>query len=136
MVDNSKEGCFSMRRLKWALIIMFLSGAAHAHDMTPTYPKLEISHVDGIYKTKMEIFNKRQDVEWYEIGVFDGEWNSIPFVSTYKVIKLPYLGHMQFEIYIRGVDKQRATYVCSKSKIKKEGNTKTAISSKICSKFK
>jgi hypothetical protein len=92
--------------------------------------------VSGVYKTTMEMFNKRQDVEWYEIGVFDSEWNSIPFVSSYKIIQLPYLGHVTFDIYVRASDKERATYICSKSKLRKVDTTKTSVSSKICSKFK
>lgn len=111
-------------------------GNAYAHEMTPTYPKLERAYIDGVYKTTMEMFNKRQDVEWYEIGVFDSEWNKIPFVSSYKLINLHYLGHVKFDLYIREQDKDRATYVCSKSKLRKENTSKTAVSSRICSKFK
>ena len=124
-----------MRSLKWFFVMLFC-GSAYAHEMTPTYPKLEPSHVSGVYKTTMEMFNKRQDVDWYEIGVFDSEWNSIPFVSSYKIFNLNYLGHVKFDIYIRESDKTRATYVCSKSKLRKEDTSKTAVSSRICSKFK
>jgi hypothetical protein len=121
---------------KYIMILMMAFGTAVAHEMTPTYPELEASHVTGIYKTTMEMFNKRKDVEWYEIGVFDNEWKPIPFVSSYKIIQLQYLGHVKFDIYIRADDKARATYVCSKSKLRREDSTKTAVSSRICSKFK
>jgi len=121
---------------KYIMILMMAFGTAVAHEMTPTYPKLETSHVNGIYKTTMEMFNKRKDVEWYEIGVFDNEWKSIPFVSSYKIIQLQYLGHVKFDIYIRADDRAKATYICSKSKLRKEDSTKTAVSSRICSKFK
>ena len=118
------------------MILMMLFGNAYAHEMTPTYPKLEPAFVSGVYKATMEMFNKRQDVEWYEIGVFDEDFNSIPFVSSFKLLNLNYLGHVKFDIYIRESDKNRATYVCSKSKLRKEDSTKTAVSSRICSKFK
>jgi len=116
--------------------VFLMSSVATAHEMTPTYPKLIPSHLDNVYKTTMEMFNKRADVEFYEIGVFDKEWNSIPFVTSYQVIKLRYLGHVAFDIYIRKEDVSRATYVCSKSKLRKDDKTKTAVSSRICSKFK
>jgi len=121
---------------KFIMLLMMVFGSAYAHEMTPTYPKLEQSFVDGVYKASLEMFNKRQDVEWYEIGVFDKDFKPIPFVSSFKMLNLRYLGHVNFDIYIRAQDKDRATYVCSKSKLRKESSTKTAISSRICSKFK
>ena len=83
-----------MNNLKWFLIGVLISVGiascteAIAHEMTPTYPKLEPSHLDGVYKTTMEMFNKREDVSYYEIGVFDKDKNPIPFVSSYKIIKM------------------------------------------------
>jgi hypothetical protein len=110
---------------------------AMAHEMTPTYPKLKPSHLSGISVATMKMFNKREDVEYYEIGVFDSEWKPIPFVTSYNIIKLDYLGHVTFDVYIRDKDKTRATYICSKSKLRKsEKNPRTAITSRICSKFK
>ena len=118
-------------------IILFLFLAlppAYAHEMVPTYPKLEPSYVENIWKAELEIFNKRKDVEYYEIGVFDEEWQPIPFVSSYKVIYLKYLGHLGFEIYVRASDADRAVYVCSQSKLRGDGSG-TLLASKICSKF-
>ena len=117
-------------------IIISWAVQATAHEMTPTYPKLRPSHLDNVYVTTMEMFNKRQDVEYYEIGVFDGEWKPIPFVSKYEIIKLKYLGHVKFDVYINNDDKKRAVYICSKSKIRKEEITRASIDSRICSKFK
>jgi len=115
-----------------------MGSAVFAHEMTPTYPKLEPSHLDGVVKTTMEMFNKRQDVEYYEIGVFDKDFNPVPFVTSYNIIKLSYLGHVTFDVYIRKADKDRAVYICSKSKLRKDdnGSVRTAVSSKICSKIK
>jgi len=121
---------------KWIIMFLLVSFPALAHEMTPTYPKLEPSHLDNVYMVTMEMFNKRDDVEYYEIGVFDKEWNPIPFVTSYKIIRLRYLGHVSFDVYIRKQDVSRAEYICSKSKLRKDGNTKTAISSRICSRFK
>ena len=125
-----------MKVLKYFIVGLMLALPVQAHEMVPTYPRLEVSHVDGLLKATMKMFNKRADVEYYEVGVFDKDFNPVPFVTSYNVFKLEYLGHVTFDIYIRAQDRDRAVYVCSKSKIRKDSNTKTAISSKICSKFK
>lgn len=125
-----------MNKLFFGFIGVILSLNVLSHEMTPTYPKLSPSHVDGISVTTIEMFNKRKDVEYYEIGVFDSEWNPVPFVSSYSIIKLKYLGHIKFEIYIRDADIERATYICSRSKLRANDETIPMVSSKICSKFK
>lgn len=104
--------------------------------MTPTYPKLRPSYMDEVYVTTMEMFNKRADVEYYEIGVFDAEWNPIPFVTKYEVINIKYLGHVTFDVYIRKQDVGKAEYICSQSKLRKDDKVRTAVSSKICSKIR
>jgi len=122
--------------MKRIFIILMMVGIVHAHEMVPTYPKWQNSHVDGVSKTTMEMFNKRDDVEWYEIGIFDKDWKPVSFVTTYKIVNIKYLGHLNITVYINNQDKKRAVYVCSKSKIRKQDKTVTAISSRICSKFK
>lgn len=117
-----------------AVILLLLSGFSYAHEMTPTYPKWEPSHVEGVWKTKLKMFNKRSDVEWYEIGVFDKEWQPVYFVSSYKLIKMPYLSHVEFEVYVSTPDK--AEYICSKSKLKANLDKESMIASRICSRFK
>ena len=124
-----------MKKIAILIMLVFAVGA-QAHEMTPTYPKLVPSHLDQVYKTTMEMFNKREDVEFYEIAVFDKEWNPIPFVTSYQIIRLKYLGHVTFDVYIRKADVSRAEYICSKSKLRKDDNVRTAVSSRICSRFK
>jgi hypothetical protein len=106
------------------------------HEMVPTYPKLGPSHIDGLYKTTMTIFNKRQEVEYYEVGVFTEEWRPIPFVSNYKIHKIPYLTSVSVDLYVRAQDRNNVTYICSTSKLRVEDRTRTAVSSKICSMIK
>ena len=124
------------------VLVAFLLGGitislkAYSHEMTPTYPVWERAHLAGILKTKMEMFNKRSDVEYYAIGVFDKDWKPVPFVSAYSVVKLKYLGHLVFDVYINEEDKSIVEYICSKSKLRKEAEIRTAVSSRICSKFK
>lgn len=125
-----------MRTFIMSLMMASLVSVANAHEMTPTYPKLEPSHLDGVVKSTMQMFNKREDVEFYEIAVFDSEFKPVPFVTSYNIIKIKYLGHVTFDVYIRKSDMQRATYVCSRSKLRKDAKIRTAVASTICSKFK
>jgi hypothetical protein len=47
-----------MKAFIMSLMMVSLVSVAHAHEMTPTYPKLEPSHLDGVVKTTMQMFNK------------------------------------------------------------------------------
>lgn len=103
-----------------------------AHEMTPTYPKFSLSFMPGISVTTMNIFNKRTDVSYYEIGVFTDEWEPVPFVSQYKVIPLKYLDTISFDIYVSNQAISSVEYICSISQMK----LGTTVSSKICSRVK
>ena len=83
----------------------------------------------------MEYVTDRRNKENY-IGVFDKDWKSIPFVTSYKILKLEYLNHIEFDVYIRNEDVKKAEYVCSLSKLKDNATNKPLISTKICSRFK
>ena len=122
------------RQVIAALII--LSSQAAAHEMTPTYPKWEPSHVNGVYKTTMEMFNKRDDVEWYEIGVFDKNWNPVNFVTSYRLFQMPHLSRVKFDVYVATPDVAVAEYICSKSKLRLISEQKTMVASRVCSRFK
>ena len=118
------------------MMLVLASSVLYAHEMVPTYPKWEPSLYNDVLKTTMEIFNKRTDVEYYEIAVFDRDWKSVPFVTAYKVIQLRYLGTASIDVYIKKADRNRVEYICSRSKIKKSSDLRTAVSSTICSRFK
>jgi hypothetical protein len=118
------------------LIGGLLSSAALSHEMTPTYLKLQPSYVEGIYETSVSVFNRRDDVQYYEVGVFDKDFNTIPFKTVYKIIKVDYLSQVNVDVYIRSQDVNRMVYVCSQSKLRKDNITKTAVASRICSKIK
>lgn len=118
----------------WSMIV--LANIANSHEFTPTYPKLKRSYVDGVMVTQMRLFNKRSDVEFYEISVYDVEWNRLPFASESRIIKVGYLKTKFFDIYIRESDMEMAEYICTQSKLKKEDVQSTGISSRICSRIK
>lgn len=109
---------------------------AQAHEMTPTYPEMSYSHLSGIKKTTLQLFNKREEIQFYEISVFDSEFNAIPFATPSRVLRIPYLQRATVEIYIRNSDLDRAHYICSESKVSAEQSVKTRIASRICSKIK
>lgn len=117
-------------------ILLGLSGVVNAHEMVPAYPTMKPSYITGVSVTNMKIFNRRDDVRYYEIGVFTSEWEPIPFASEEKIIKLEYLGKKTFEVYIRNSDLDDATYICTLSKLEKDNVRTTGVSSKICSKIK
>ena len=115
---------------------LLLCMSATAHEMTPTYPEWTPSHVNGVWKTTMEMFNKRKDVEWYEIGVFDKEWKPVNFVTSYRIFSMPHLSRVKFDVYVAAPDVGKAEYICSKSKLRLLSEQKTMIASRICSRFK
>jgi hypothetical protein len=102
----------------------------------PTYPKFENSFVEGVVYTKMELFNKRKEIGFYELGVFDADWNSLSFASESKLIRINYLETKHINVYIKKEDLKKAVYICTESKILKENVQATSIASKICSKIK
>tara|TARA_B100000497_G_scaffold123067_1_gene155110 strand:- start:1476 stop:1865 length:390 start_codon:yes stop_codon:yes gene_type:complete len=125
-----------MTMLRYVLLLIVMTTSAHAHEMVPTYPKLKPSYIEGLHQTAVTIFNKREDVEYYEIGAFTKDWKPIPFVTAYKVIPVPFLSTVTVDLYFRDEDKIIVTYICSKSKLRKSYESRTAISSRICSKVK
>lgn len=120
---------------RYLILLLGLSGYASAHEFTPTYPKLKQSYVQGVLYTTMTLFNKRSDIQYYELGVFDAEWNKVPFAVQDTIMQIKHLETKEIDIYIREKDKDEAVYICSKSKLVVEGKSKTSLSSRICSKI-
>jgi hypothetical protein len=118
------------------ILWLLLCGSVVAHDMTPTYPKWKMSFIPSANMTTMQIFNKRADVEWYQIGVFDKEWNSIPFVTRYKILNIKHLQRVKFDVYVNKTNAELVEYICSTSKLRGNDNFKPIVESRICSRFK
>ena len=115
---------------------LLLCGSVAAHDMTPTYPKWKMSFIPSAKMTTMQVFNKRSDVQWYEIGVFDKEWKPIPFVTRYKIINIKYLHRVRFDVYVNDKNAKVVEYICSTSKLRGNDDFKPIVESRICSRFK
>jgi hypothetical protein len=82
----------------------------------------------------MTLFNKRKDIEYYEISVYDKDWNPVPFASTQKLINVSYLSQKSVDIYIREKDFNRIEYICTTSKRILGDTQSSGIDSRICSK--
>lgn len=122
---------------RYLILLLVMSGYISAHEFTPTYPKLKNSYVEGVLYTTMTLFNMRKDVEYYEFGVFNAEWEKVPFaMQEEKVMRFKHLEKKKVDIYIREKDKEEVVYICSKSKLIVTGRAKTSVSSRICSKVK
>ena len=122
--------------IRLLLLLMVIPTFVLAHEMTPTYPELRQSHVNGVLVTSMTIFNRRSDVEFYEIQVFSEDWKPMPFAAIERIMKVEYLQTKTFDLYLRDSDIDNIMYVCTLSKLKKDSIEATAVASKICSKIK
>lgn len=116
------------------LAAIMLSKAAIAHEMVPAYLELKSAPVDKVYMTTFKIFNRRNDVDYYAVSVYDEKWNQIPFASFDRVFKVEHLKKKQVTVYIMEKDALSATYVCTASKL--YSGKGAPVTSRICSKIK
>jgi hypothetical protein len=118
------------------VMMLFLSGQAYAHQFLPTYPKFEQSFISEVSYVKMELFNRRKEVEYYELGVFDADWNALSFATENKLVQIKYLEIKNINVYVKNEDLKKVSFICTESKLRKGDSKQTLISSKICSKIK
>ena len=117
-----------------AVLVFILPNTVYAHEMVPAYPRLEPAFVDGIIKAELSLFNRRIDVDFYQITVFDKEWEPMPFATETNILQLEYLSRKKFTVYLKEEDLDKAGWVCTRSKLLK-GEGPAVVSSRICSKF-
>ena len=120
----------------FAAALISISGNAAAHELTPTYPEMRPSYINGVSVTTMKMWNRRSDASYYEISVFDEEWNELGFATSNRIMKMEYLEHRSFEVYIRDEDKDKASYICTTSKQLKDDVLSTGVKSRICSRIR
>jgi len=125
-----------MKYLLLFLVLALGGKQVWAHEFTPAYPTLEQSYMDGVLQTKMLLFNLRKDVTYYELDVFDKDWNKVPFAATDKIVEVKYLERKYIDVFVREKDKGRALYICSKSKLLSDNSNITMVATRICSKIK
>lgn len=122
-------------RFMIALLVALVHGPAMAHELTPTYPEMRSSFIDNVSVTNLQIFNRREDVRFYVIDVYTADWQPIQFATSQQVLEVDYLQKVNFEVYIRNRDLERAEYICTTSKLLTDNVESTGISSRICSKL-
>ena len=69
-------------RLYLIFVLCLFGFKSNAHEMTPTYPVLDSSYINGVVVAKMKLFNRRNDVEYYQIDVFTKDWKPVKFATT------------------------------------------------------
>ena len=122
-------------KLLLSVVFVFWASFGFAHEMTPAYPKFVTSYIDDVSVTKMKLFNRRDDVNYYKIEVWDNNWEPVPFASTNKIIKIGHNKSVSFDVYVQTKDLKYVVYICTISKNFKEDQKVTVIASRICSKI-
>lgn len=117
------------------LAAMLLSSNVAAHELTPTYFNFKPSYIEGVSTTTVELWNRRDDAEYYEIYVTDENWGRIPFATRDRIIRLPHLSREKINIYVKQEDIARVEFICSSSKQLKSDVKSTGIKSTICSRI-
>ena len=117
-------------------LLLMLSLNVAAHEMTPAYPKWKGSFIPSAKMTTMKVFNKRADVQWYQIGVFTSKFEPIPFTTRFKILHVEYLKTVKLDIYINEKNVKHAEYICSTSKLRGNDSFEPIVESRICSRFK
>ena len=76
----------------WVVLLGVLThGLVWGHEFTPTYPELETSYMPGVLKAEMHLFNSRKDINYYQVSVYDENWNPVKFATESKIIQMDYL---------------------------------------------
>lgn len=118
-------------------LLLFVSGFCGAHELTPTYPKLTPSYIPGVLSTHVVLWNARQDVSYYGVDVLDENMSPVSFIATGGDLKkVDYLGRSHIEVFVREEDKDKATFICTESKLNKGAAQRSLVASKVCSKIK
>lgn len=118
------------------LSLLVLSGYASAHEWTPTYPKLRMSHIQNVWVTEMKLFNGRSDIEYFDVRVFDKDMNKVPSAVIGNPVNVKYQSIEYIDVFIKNKDKNRAVYICSQSKALATSDSKPLLYTRICSKIK
>ena len=126
-----------MKNLKYYLAVAALaSGPVVAHELTPTYPKLTPSYIPGVLSTHVVLWNARQEIDFYKVDVLDADMTPVSFIATGGDLKkVDYLNRAHIEVFVREEDKDKATYICTESKLKRGSVQRSLVASKVCSKI-
>ena len=121
----------------FALLLILICGSATAHQWTPSHVQLRPSYVGGIHTATMKFYNSRDDVEYYQVQVTDGQFNPIKFAISGGENDVFHVRHRQYktiDVYVPSYEATRVVYICTRSMILKKFETTAIISSRVCSK--
>ena len=93
--------------------------------------------MSGIHTATMKFYNSRDDVEYYQVQVTDGQFNPIKFAIQGGNNDVFHVRHKQYktiDIYIPSHEVTRVVYICTRSMILKKFETASLVSSRVCSK--
>ena len=120
-----------------ALLLVLICGSATAHQWTPSHVQLRPSYVSGIHTAKMKFYNSRDDVEYYQVQVTDGQFKPIQFAISGGQSDVFHVRHRQYktiDVYVPSHEASRVVYICTRSMILKKFESTAIVSSRICSK--
>ena len=83
----------------------------------------------------MQLLNRRKEINYYEVGLFDKDFNELDFTTLNKIIKIKYGEKKDFDVYLRKSDLYKAVYICTASKILISNKSRAVVSSIVCSKL-
>ena len=116
-------------------LLLLSASQSNAHEMTPAYPQMKPTSVDGVVKFEMSLFNARDDVEWFMIGAFDIDFKPRRFASENNVLRVKHNERANFNVYLRKQDVGKTVYICTHSKLRGEDADIAMVASTICSRI-
>lgn len=125
-----------MKLFCYGCVVAMLASVSNAHELTPTYPQLKPSVIDGAVVAEMKLWNRRKDVRYYEITVHDKDWNNVPFAAVERLMNVEYNEMVNFGVFLKKESVRKVTYICTTSKQLKEDVESTGLMTRICSKIK
>lgn len=120
-----------------AIVSILFASSLSAHEWTPTYPVARQSFLSGVMQVTMTLVNRREDIRFYEVEVFDEEFNPVEFnVSGGNIINIEYTSRATIDIYFSRNVLDEVEYICTASKsLIRDAETST-VKSRICSRLK
>ena len=121
----------------YILLVMALGcGMAYSHELTPTYPEFRPSFMDNISVTHMELYNAREEIEFYRVDVYTENWEPVAFATGERTIRVQHSQRYTFELYVRDSDLDKVEYICTTSRLLEGQVQSQGVSSRVCSRVK
>jgi len=101
-----------------SLILSLAAFNVWGHEFGPAQVELKPSIYNAeILETDVRLYNRRDDALWFEFKVYDKDFKPVPFNADSKIVRQETDSGKNYKIRIKRRDFERATYVCTISKI-------------------